>query len=161
MTTNASARHPMPPSRNASGVEPPLTAATPDTLSSMAMPGASTETEIAMASGRRSAPWASSPLAVLVSRSGSILAIVRPPHSVELEVLAHLPVADLLALRRRVLGHGRVMPGQFGPLHLDQVVDQRVAERLAEESVLLERVDAGGESSRRIPSSPAAMLAAM
>ena len=49
----------MPPSRNAKGVEPPLVAATPETLSSIAMPGASTETEIAMASGSRSVPRAS------------------------------------------------------------------------------------------------------
>src|SRR5580692_6025672 len=59
MTTKASARQAMPPSRNASGVEPPLVAATPETLSSIAMPGASTDTEIAMASGSRSEPRAS------------------------------------------------------------------------------------------------------
>src|ERR1700729_3054936 len=59
MTTKASARQAMPPSRNARGVEPPLVAATPETLSSIAMPGASTDTEIAMASGSRSVPRAS------------------------------------------------------------------------------------------------------
>src|ERR1700679_4026697 len=59
MTTKASARQAMPPSRNAKGVEPPLVAATPDTLSSIAMPGASTETEIAIASGSRRVPRAS------------------------------------------------------------------------------------------------------
>src|SRR6266700_642313 len=47
--------------------------------------------------------------------------------SVELEVLAHLPVADLLTLRRRVLGHGRLVPGQLRALHLQQVVDEHVA----------------------------------
>jgi hypothetical protein len=67
MTTNASARQAMPPSRNASGVEPPLTAATPVTLSSIAMPGAITETEIAMASHRRSVPWATGRYRRLVS----------------------------------------------------------------------------------------------
>src|SRR6201996_6234507 len=60
MTTKASARQAIPPSRNARGVEPPLVAATPETLSSIAMPGASTGTEIAMASGSRSVPRASS-----------------------------------------------------------------------------------------------------
>src|SRR5580692_12410640 len=59
MTTKASARQAMPPSRNARGVEPPLVAATPETLSSIAMPGASTDTEIAMASGNRRVPRAS------------------------------------------------------------------------------------------------------
>src|ERR1700728_1542651 len=59
MTTKASARQAMPPSRNARGVEPPLVAATPETLSSIAMPGASTDTEIAMASGSRRVPRAS------------------------------------------------------------------------------------------------------
>src|ERR1700684_4623158 len=59
MTTKASARQAMPPSRNAKGVEPPLVAATPDTLSSIAMPGASTETEIAIAAGSRRVPRAS------------------------------------------------------------------------------------------------------
>src|ERR1700722_3437947 len=59
MTTKASARQAMPPSRNANGVEPPLVAATPETLSSIAMPGASTETEIAIASGSRRGPRAS------------------------------------------------------------------------------------------------------
>ena len=62
MTTNASARQAMPPSRNASGVDPPPTAATPVTFSSIAMPGAITDTEIAMASHRRSEPCASSPV---------------------------------------------------------------------------------------------------
>src|SRR5450432_4059202 len=75
MTTNASARQPTPPSRNASGVEPPATAATPDTLSSIAMPGASTDTEIAMASHSRSEPCASWPLAAPGIRSGLVLAI--------------------------------------------------------------------------------------
>src|SRR6185312_12031920 len=59
MTTKASARQATPPSRNARGVEPPLVAATPETLSSIAMPGASTDMEIAMASGSRSVPRAS------------------------------------------------------------------------------------------------------
>src|ERR1700679_3373060 len=59
MTTKASARQAMPPSRNARGVEPPLVAATPETLSSIAMPGASTDTAIAMASGGRRVPRAS------------------------------------------------------------------------------------------------------
>src|ERR1700761_107967 len=60
MTTKASARQAIPPSRNARGVEPPLVAATPETLSSIAMPGASRDTEIAMASGSRSVPRGSS-----------------------------------------------------------------------------------------------------
>ena len=60
ITTNASARQAMPPSRNASGVEPPATIDTPDTLSSIAIPGAITDTEIAMASQILSEPWASS-----------------------------------------------------------------------------------------------------
>ena len=59
MITNARARTPMPPSRNASGVDPPATIATPGTLRSMAMPGASTDTEIATASQVLSAPRAS------------------------------------------------------------------------------------------------------
>src|SRR5882724_656488 len=79
MTTNASARQPTPPSRNASGVEPPLTAATPDTLRSMAMPGASTDTEMAMASHSRSEPCASSPVAAPGIRSGLVLAIFCVP----------------------------------------------------------------------------------
>src|ERR1700733_13742602 len=72
MTTKASARQPTPPSRKASGAEPPATAATPDTFSSIAMPGASTDTEMAMASQSRSEPWASSPLAAPVIRSGLV-----------------------------------------------------------------------------------------
>src|SRR5215467_8062966 len=76
MTTNASARHATPPSRNASGVDPPATAATPVTLSSIAMPGAITDTEIAIASQRRSDPCASSPVAAPGIRSGLVLAIV-------------------------------------------------------------------------------------
>src|SRR5450755_709995 len=144
MTTNASARQATPPSRNASGVEPPLTAATPDTLRSIAIPGASTDTEIAMASQSRSEPCASSPVAAPGIRSGLVLAMfpflsLRPAGqlaagrlSVELEVLAHLPVADVLPLGGRVLGDGSVVPDQLGALHLDQVVDQRVPEGLAE-----------------------------
>ena len=75
MTTNASARQATPPSRNASGVEPPATAETPLTLSSIAMPGAITDTEIAIASHRRSEPCASSPLPAPVIRSGLVLAM--------------------------------------------------------------------------------------
>src|ERR1700727_2599360 len=51
MTTKASARQAMPPSRNANGVEPPLVAATPETLSSIAMPGATTGTQNEIAQG--------------------------------------------------------------------------------------------------------------
>src|SRR5690349_1281778 len=61
--------------------------------------------------------------------------------SVELEVLAHLPLADVLPLRRRVLGDGGRVAGELGALHLDQVIDDDVAERLAVEGVLRERVD--------------------
>src|SRR5690349_15340236 len=79
MTTKASARQAMPPSRNASGVDPPATAATPVTLSSIAMPGAITDTEIAMASHRRSEPCASSPLSAPGIRSGLVLAMGELP----------------------------------------------------------------------------------
>src|SRR5262249_60468823 len=79
--TYANARQAMLPSRNASGVEPPATAATPVTLSSIAMPGAITETEMAMASHRRSVPWASSPVPAPGIRSGLVLAITCSSHS--------------------------------------------------------------------------------
>src|ERR1700685_3585983 len=160
MTPKARGRQPMPRTRNASGVEPPATAATPDTLSSIAIPGASTDTEIAMASQSRSEPWASSPVAAPGIRSGLVLAMfpflsLRPAaswppgqSSVELEVLAHLPVADVLPLSGRVLGNSRVVPDQLGALHLDQVVDQRVPEGLAEEGVLLQRADGTGQRCR-------------
>ena len=75
ITTKASARQAMPPSRKASGVEPPATAATPVTLSSMAIPGAITDTEMAMASQSRSEPCASSPLPAPGIRSGLVLAM--------------------------------------------------------------------------------------
>src|SRR6185437_1956323 len=65
----------MPPSRKASGVEPPATNATPVTLSSMAIPGAITDTEMAMASQSRSEPCASSPLPAPGIRSGLVLAM--------------------------------------------------------------------------------------
>src|SRR3954470_21712803 len=58
MTTKASARQPIPPSRVDSGVEPPATAATPPVLSCMAMPGERTETLIATASMVRNWPLA-------------------------------------------------------------------------------------------------------
>jgi len=70
----------MPPSRNASGVDPPLTRATPLTFSSIAMPGAITDTEIAMASIRRSEPCASSPVAAPGIRAGSVLAMSCSSH---------------------------------------------------------------------------------
>ena len=59
----------MPPSRKASGVEPPATAATPPVLSCIAMAGESTEILMAMASLVRNDPLARvptelSPLAV-------------------------------------------------------------------------------------------------
>src|SRR5215469_3851990 len=76
MTTKASARHATPPSRNASGVDPPATADTPLTFSSIAIPGAMTDTEIAMASQRRSEPCASSPVAAPGIRSGLVLAMI-------------------------------------------------------------------------------------
>src|SRR5487761_392216 len=62
MTTNPSARQPMPPRRNESGVDPPATAATPPVFRSMAIAGDSTDTEIAMASIVRKDPFASSPV---------------------------------------------------------------------------------------------------
>ena len=65
----------MPPSRKASGVEPPAATATPDVLSSIAMPGAISDTEIAMASHRRREPCASSPVAAPGIRSGLVLAM--------------------------------------------------------------------------------------
>src|SRR5215813_3735320 len=79
MTTNARARQAIPPSRNASGVEPPATAATPVTLSSIAIPGAITDTEIAMASHKCSEPCASSPVAAPGMRSGLVLAMSGGP----------------------------------------------------------------------------------
>ena len=69
----------MPPSRNASGVEPPADDATPETFSSIAMPGASTDTEIAMASQTLSEPCASSSWPVVTSRLRSTSAMVVPP----------------------------------------------------------------------------------
>jgi len=66
----------MPPSRKANGVEPPATADTPLTFSSIAIPGAMTDTEIAIASQRRSDPCASSPAAVPGIRSGLVLAMI-------------------------------------------------------------------------------------
>src|SRR5437764_1396472 len=87
------------------------TGTTPETLSSMAMAGASTETEIAMASGSRSAPWASSPLPVLVSRSGLVLAIVRPP---SFSHQAGLLVQVVVECQRRAFA--LVQPRQEGEL---------------------------------------------
>src|SRR5438132_4388960 len=70
-----------------------------------------------------------------------------PPRgrSVELEVLAHLPVANVLSVSQRALGDRCLVPAVLRLLHLQQVVDQRVAERLAVERVLLQRADAFGE----------------
>src|ERR1700722_10490087 len=61
--------------------------------------------------------------------------------SVELEVLAHLPVADVLPFRRWVLSDGGLVADELGPLHLDEIVDHAVAERLAVEGVLHQRAD--------------------
>src|SRR6266568_3907870 len=65
--------------------------------------------------------------------------------SVELEVLAHLPLADILPVRQRVLGDGGLVPAELRALHLQQVVHQRVPERRAEETVLLKRADGIGK----------------
>ena len=48
----------MPPSRKASGVDPPATTATPGTLRSIAIPGAMTDTEMATASHVLRVPFA-------------------------------------------------------------------------------------------------------
>src|SRR5258706_2614670 len=67
--------------------------------------------------------------------------------SVDLEVLAHLPFADVLPLLKRVLGDRGLVPAELRALHLQQVVNQRLAERLAEEAVLLKGAD--GIAKRR------------
>src|SRR5258707_14348309 len=67
--------------------------------------------------------------------------------SVELEVLAHLPFADVLPLLKRVLGDRGLVPAELRALHLQQVVNQRLPERLAEEAVLLKGAD--GIAKRR------------
>src|ERR1700735_762073 len=133
MTTKASARQPTPPSRNASGVEPPATAATPDTLSSMAMPGASTDTEMAMASQSRSEPWASSPLAAPVIRSGLVFPamtaslLLRHQDTDRVQVVVEgqrravagrQPVQELHVHRVRLVG---VQRGHVGKLGVEQV----------------------------------------
>src|ERR1700722_733556 len=61
--------------------------------------------------------------------------------SEELEVLAHLPVGDLLALWRRVIGLCRRIPGQLGPFHHQQVVDESFSERLTIKLVLVKYAD--------------------
>ena len=63
----------------------------------------------------------------------------------ELEVLAHLPVADVLAVRDGPFGQRGLVPPDLVPLHHDQVGDQRVAERLPVERVRVERVDRLGQ----------------
>src|SRR5215469_14183115 len=68
--------------------------------------------------------------------------------SVELEVLVHLPIADVLRISERSLRDSGLIPAVFGALHLQQVVDQGVAEGLAEERVLLQRADGVGERGR-------------
>src|SRR4051812_7607920 len=73
MTTKASARQPIPPSRVDSGVDPPATAATPPVLSCMAMPGESTETLIAIASMVRNCPLASWPTWASASPGSALL----------------------------------------------------------------------------------------
>src|SRR5258708_1733186 len=67
--------------------------------------------------------------------------------SVELEVLAHLPFADVLPLLKRVLGDRGLVPAELRALHLQQVVNQRLPERLAEEAVLPKGAD--GIANRR------------
>src|SRR5262249_61852624 len=74
----------------------------------------------------------------------NVMAVCSSHASVELEVLAHLPVGHVLTGRRRVRGDGRLVAGHLGALHLQQVVDEGVAERLAEEAVLLHRAAALG-----------------
>ncbi len=71
MTTNPRVRQATPPSTNDSGVEPPATPATPPVLSAMAMPGASTDTLMAMASDVRSEPRASCPELEVTSTMGA------------------------------------------------------------------------------------------
>src|SRR3984957_12429719 len=72
-----------------------------------------------------------------------------PARSVELEVLPHFPVADVLSIRQRILGDGRLVAGYFRSLHLQQVNDHGVAERLAEEAVLLQRADRVSQRGRQ------------
>src|ERR1700691_3122268 len=111
MTTKASARQAMPPSRNARGVEPPLVAATPETLSSIAMPGASTDTEIAMASGSRRVPRASW-LPVATPDSERVWAMGVPL------LIGHedsLVIQDVVESKRDAVA--RVEPGQEGLVH--------------------------------------------
>ncbi len=93
MITNASAMTPMPPSRNASGVEPPATSATPGTLRSMAMPGASTDTEMATASQVLSAPRASV-LAPSVTTAGPAAEVGNGPRVAVIESPPHFPACS-------------------------------------------------------------------
>src|SRR5580700_6744532 len=134
MTTKASARQAMPPSRNANGVEPPLVAATPETLSSIAMPGASTDTEIAMASGSRRVPRASSlpvatPNSERVSAMGGSLSCVLLGHEdglvVQDVVEGKRDAIPLVQPRQERLVHGMVAVGghrvEVGELGIEQV----------------------------------------
>src|SRR5580693_1799785 len=99
--------------------------------------------------------WAASPSLRSAGKLNSTMcckvmaqALLVSPWSVELEVLAHLPVADVLPVGRRVLGNCRFVPGNLRALHLQQVVDQNVAEGLAEEFVPLQRVQSFGQRRR-------------
>src|SRR5438552_2320606 len=77
ITTNARARHPMPPSRNANGVDVPEKLAANVVLYAMAIAGDSTATDMATASHVVSVP----PLSWWDSARSGMSACIRPPFS--------------------------------------------------------------------------------
>src|SRR5438477_8797999 len=84
------------------------------------------------------------PAAPVMRTTRSPSVVMRSP-SVELEVLAHLPVAPTGAVLARRL----VVAVELEALHHHEVVDERVPERLPVKRALLELVDGLGERLRQ------------
>src|SRR5215831_6666531 len=61
--------------------------------------------------------------------------------SKEIEILVLLPCGRLVAWRSARLVEGALIAARFGPLQLDEIIDERIAERATEQRPLVQRVE--------------------
>ena len=67
----------------------------------------------------------------------------------EIEILILLPLARLVARRRAALFQRTLDSGRLRSLQLDEIVDKGIAERAAEQRLLLERIERLGQALRQ------------